>query len=167
MRPTGSREPAVAADHLPERRRRADAERSIAAIVEAAFACLSEDPDASTSAIARAAGVGRVTLYSHFPSREALLAAVVERAAAQAAAALDAAAPDQGPAREALGRLTGPALRVVDPRRRLAGAAARDPPPPRPRGGQGLRLHRGGRPIPRGPGGGGVRDGVPRAGLVG
>ena len=39
--------------------------------------------------IARAAGVSRQTVYAHFPSREALLDAVVERATAEVTAALD------------------------------------------------------------------------------
>ena len=41
--------------------------------------------------IARAAGVSRQTVYAHFPSREALLDAVVERATAEVTAALDGA----------------------------------------------------------------------------
>jgi TetR/AcrR family transcriptional repressor of mexCD-oprJ operon len=42
--------------------RRADARRNIAANLDAATTCLIRDPQVSTSAIARAAGVGRVTL---------------------------------------------------------------------------------------------------------
>ena len=74
-----SRAPEDARDHLSERRRRADTECSIAAIVEAAFDCLCEDPGVTMSAIARAAGVGRVTLYAHFPTRKALVDAVARR----------------------------------------------------------------------------------------
>ena len=109
-----SRGPDDARSQLSERRRRADAERSIAAIVEAAFDGLCRDPDVSMSAIARGAGVGRVTLYTHFPTRAALVDAVARRAVAQAAAALNAEAPDEGPAREALARLAGPGWRVLD-----------------------------------------------------
>jgi AcrR family transcriptional regulator len=74
-----SRAPEDARGHLSERRRRADTECSIAAIVEAAFDCLCEDPGVTMSAIARAAGVGRVTLYAHFPTRKALVDAVARR----------------------------------------------------------------------------------------
>ncbi|MEV6928291.1 TetR/AcrR family transcriptional regulator [Dactylosporangium sp. NPDC051485] len=48
-------------------------------ILGAAVACLSRNADASVSEIAQAAGVGRVTLYGHFPSREALVEAAVMR----------------------------------------------------------------------------------------
>ena len=51
------------------RRRRSDAERSIAAIVGAAVDAFGRRSDVSMSEIATAAGVGRVTLYAHFPSR--------------------------------------------------------------------------------------------------
>jgi AcrR family transcriptional regulator len=87
------------------RRRRADAERSIAAIVGAAVEAFSRRPDASMSEIATAAGVGRVTLYAHFPSREALIEAATQRVLAETSASLDEADLDRGPAIEALGRL--------------------------------------------------------------
>jgi AcrR family transcriptional regulator len=161
-----SREPAVAEDRRSDRPRRADAERSIAAIVDAAFDCLCEDPDVSMSAIARAAGVGRVTLYTHFPTREALLAAVVRRAVAQATAALDAEAPDEGPARDALARLAGPGWRILDRCRRLAAAAAHHLPPDRRREVQDLVLDRVERLITRGQEEGAFRSDVPRAWLV-
>jgi TetR/AcrR family transcriptional regulator, mexCD-oprJ operon repressor len=59
--------------------RRADARRNVEKILEAAVACLSRDPDASVAEIAQAAGVGRVTLYGHFGSREALIEAALTR----------------------------------------------------------------------------------------
>jgi TetR/AcrR family transcriptional repressor of mexCD-oprJ operon len=59
--------------------RRADARRNAEKIVDAAVACLGRSPDASTSEIARAAGVGRVTLYGHFPTREALVESALTR----------------------------------------------------------------------------------------
>lgn len=58
-------------------RRRADAERSIARIVAAARACLSENPYATIDDIAKAAGVGRMTLYGHFKSRADLVEAAL------------------------------------------------------------------------------------------
>lgn len=70
------------------RRLRADARKNIAAILDAATDCLARDPDASISDIAKAAGVGRVTLYGHFDSRATLVAAVVERAMTESDTAL-------------------------------------------------------------------------------
>ena len=64
-------------------RRRADAERSIARILDAAVDALGEDQEASMAEIARRAGVVRATIYVHFPTREALLDAVTERALAE------------------------------------------------------------------------------------
>ena len=60
--------------------RRADARRNIAKILDAAAERLSEDPAASVGSVAEAAGVGRVTLYGHFPSRDALVEAAVRHA---------------------------------------------------------------------------------------
>src|SRR5262249_37088322 len=145
-----SREPADARDQLSQRRRRADAERSIAAIVEAAFDGLCRDPDVTMSDIARSARVGRVTLYTHFPTRAALVDAVARRAVAQAAAALDAEAPDKGPAGEALARLAGPGWRVLDRCQHLAAAVSRDLPPVRRHEVQDLVLERVERLIVRG-----------------
>lgn len=85
-------------------RRRADAERSIARIVAAAREVLSRDPDASIDDIVKAAGVGRMTLYGHFPNRASLVeAAIVDalRAGEEVLSAVDAG----GDARAALTRL--------------------------------------------------------------
>jgi AcrR family transcriptional regulator len=83
-------------------KRRADAERSIAAITDAALDCFRSDPHTGMAAIARAAGVSRVTLYAHFPTREALLEAALDRALAEASAVLAAATSDNLPADEGL-----------------------------------------------------------------
>ena len=77
-----------------QRRRRSDADRSVQAILEAALEALASDPDASMAEIARRAGVVRATIYAHFPTREALLDAVMEHAVAQVAEATAAAEPD-------------------------------------------------------------------------
>src|SRR5919106_162729 len=80
---------------VPRRRRRADAERSM-------------------EEIAKAAGVARQTVYAHYPSREALLDAVVRRALAETVAAIDAAEPDDGRPAEALDRLVSASWQTLD-----------------------------------------------------
>ncbi|MBO8193443.1 TetR/AcrR family transcriptional regulator [Streptomyces oryzae] len=87
------------------RNRRADARRSRASILDAAIRLLNERPDAGVGAVATAAGVTRQTVYAHFPSREQLLTAVLDRLTEQTVAAMAAADPDSGPAAEALLRL--------------------------------------------------------------
>lgn len=86
----------------PRRRRRADAERSSAAILDAAIRLLGERGEASMDDIAEAAGVTRQTVYAHYSSREVLLRAVLDRATESALAALDAAELDRDSAPEAL-----------------------------------------------------------------
>jgi AcrR family transcriptional regulator len=79
---------------------RADARRNRARILEAAEAVFARrGPSASTQEIARRAGVGDGTLFRHFPTKEALLEAIIlvhiERLAAEADARIaeaDAAA---------------------------------------------------------------------------
>jgi AcrR family transcriptional regulator len=75
----------------PGRRRRSDARRSIDAILNAARIALGERPDASMEEIAAAAGVTRQTVYAHFPSRDALIGALLYAAGAETVAAIDAA----------------------------------------------------------------------------
>jgi AcrR family transcriptional regulator len=58
---------------------RADAQRSVDAIVDAAREVLAADPAASAQSIIDRAGVHRATFYRHFPSREALADAVYDR----------------------------------------------------------------------------------------
>ena len=87
------------------RKRRADAERNIQAIIDAALEALASNPDASMAEIARRAGVVRATIYMHFPTREALLDAVMENAVAQVAEATRSAEPTRGEPEEALQRV--------------------------------------------------------------
>ncbi|MEV4016569.1 TetR/AcrR family transcriptional regulator [Nonomuraea angiospora] len=117
MAKTAARQPVPA--------RRADAERNIAAIVEAGTRLLSADPTASVADIAKAAGVGRVTLYGHFPSREALVDAVLDHAVQTADAVLADDSLDTAPAPEAMARLLRSSWEVLDRHRRLFLAADR------------------------------------------
>jgi TetR/AcrR family transcriptional regulator, mexCD-oprJ operon repressor len=107
-----------------QRRQRADARRNIAAILDAALACLSRDPDASIGDIARTAGVGRVTLYGHFPTRAELVDAVFARTLAEADEALNAVDLTGDP-RAALARLVASSWQIVNRHRALLQAAQR------------------------------------------
>jgi TetR/AcrR family transcriptional regulator, mexCD-oprJ operon repressor len=91
---------------------RADARRNIELILAAAEACLARNPDASMSDIATAAGLGRVTLYGHFSSRQALVEAVVHRVLNAANAALDGVDLSGDPG-EALQRLVDATWQVT------------------------------------------------------
>jgi len=88
----------------PTRRRRSDARRSIDAILTGARAVLGERPDASMEDVAAAAGVTRQTVYAHFSSRDALIAALLEAAGAETVDAIDAARLDAVPPVDALRR---------------------------------------------------------------
>jgi len=70
--------------------RRADARQNAEKIVRAAVICLGRNSEASMNDIAQEAGVGRVTLYGHFPSREALVEAALVRLLAQGDEVLEA-----------------------------------------------------------------------------
>ncbi|MDL4814270.1 TetR/AcrR family transcriptional regulator [Actinomadura opuntiae] len=93
-------------------RRRADAERSIARIVAAARERLSIDPNAGIDDIAKAAGVGRMTLYGHFRTRADLVEAALAdalRAGDEVLSALDLT----GDPHEALSRLLHSSWKLV------------------------------------------------------
>jgi AcrR family transcriptional regulator len=72
------------------RKPRADSQRNREQLLETAKAAFTEiGADAPLEEIARRAGVGIGTLYRHFPTRDALIAAVYSRAVEQLAASAD------------------------------------------------------------------------------
>src|SRR3954467_9683395 len=91
---------------------RADAERSMRAILEAAERVLAEDAGASMEQIAEAAGLTRITVHRRFANRQALLEALAVSAKQQLIHALQHARPDAAPALVALHRVTANVLRV-------------------------------------------------------
>lgn len=79
-------------------RPRADAERNRRRLLDAAKAVFAaKGSAASLDEIAKAAGVGAGTLYRHFPTRDALIAAVYRNESEQLAAAADSLAATHPP----------------------------------------------------------------------
>ncbi|MFF2852810.1 TetR/AcrR family transcriptional regulator [Streptomyces sp. NPDC058001] len=105
--------------------KRADALRSIEAIVQAAAECLGQNPEANLSEIARAAGVGRVTLYAHFASRTEVVDAAMSRAIDRGNEVLDTINLTGDP-RLALTRYIEAGWHLVDQARALLAAAQRE-----------------------------------------
>lgn len=104
--------------------RRADGDPA-AAILEAGARLLSADPAANVADIARAAGVDEGVLHGRFPSREALVAAVLDRTVRMTDEALADEAIDAAPAPEAMAGLLRSSWEVLDRHRRLLPSADR------------------------------------------
>ena len=81
---------------------RADARRNRAAVMEAGARLLADRPMASMQEIADASGVGRTTVYRHFPAREDLVAALVSQVADETAAVTEAVVANGDSAEEVL-----------------------------------------------------------------
>jgi AcrR family transcriptional regulator len=110
---------ARATDH-----RKATAERNVAAILDAAERLLERRGPATIAAVAAEAEVSRVTVYAHFPTWEALIEAVVERAVQRSALVLDASDPGSGPAIDAFSRLLAAGWQDLARNSAIAEAAA-------------------------------------------
>ncbi|TML06370.1 MAG: TetR/AcrR family transcriptional regulator [Actinobacteria bacterium] len=94
-------------------RRRADAQRNIERILDAALEALTDDLDASMTEIARRAGVVRATIYVHYPTRDELLDAVTARAFSEIGEAIAAADPQRGEPIDALRRVVAATWRKL------------------------------------------------------
>src|SRR3954468_21829128 len=81
---------------------RADARRNRNAVLEAGARLLAERPAASMQEIADASGVGRTTVYRHFPAREDLVAALVTQVAEEATEVTNGAVAGDRTAEEVL-----------------------------------------------------------------
>jgi len=74
-------------------------------IIEQAIACLARNSNVGLEAIAKAAGVGRATLYRHFRSRADLVSAIKLRAGDQLHRVIEPVMAEDLPAREKLVRI--------------------------------------------------------------
>ncbi|MFC4009568.1 TetR/AcrR family transcriptional regulator [Nonomuraea purpurea] len=93
-------------------RLRADAERSMRAIMAAAEDVLSANPVATMEQIAEAAGVARATIHRRFASREALIEAMEVAAWREILEAVHAARPHTAPPLVALHQATANILQI-------------------------------------------------------
>lgn len=110
-----------------DRRLRADAERSVQKILEAAELVLRDDPGASMAQIAEAAGVARTTVHRRFATREALIGAMTLWATRRFDEAVQAARPETAPPLIALYQVTANVLRVKIDWGFAMGVASADP----------------------------------------
>jgi TetR/AcrR family transcriptional regulator, mexCD-oprJ operon repressor len=94
----------------PPVRRRADAERNRAHILDTAAELLRTEPTASFEDVIAATGLARTTVYRHFPTRDGLVEEIVTRALRAVHAVLEQARPFEPPFTQALRRMTCAAL---------------------------------------------------------
>ncbi|HET6831843.1 MAG TPA: TetR/AcrR family transcriptional regulator [Solirubrobacterales bacterium] len=76
-------------EHTGGKRRDAAANRQ--AVVDTAIELLAEDPDAGMAEIAERTGLGRTTVYRHFPNRKALFEGLAEEVIRQGNSEIEAA----------------------------------------------------------------------------
>jgi TetR/AcrR family transcriptional repressor of mexCD-oprJ operon len=101
-------------DQRPPEYLRADAARNLDRIVEVAARLLGDDPHVGMAAVAAAADVSRATVYRHFPTREALIAAIRSQAFEHGEQAVADCRLEEGSASEALRRLVAAWLDIAE-----------------------------------------------------
>ena len=87
-------------------------ERTRAVILEAAARVLGRRPDAAMADIADEAGVGRATLYRHFPTRDSLLQGAEEAGIAELTEGIESANLGDLPVERAIARMVSVFLRT-------------------------------------------------------
>src|SRR3954465_12123081 len=102
-------------DETSDARLRSDARRNRRTVLDAAVALLAQRPQATMQEVADASGLGRTTVYRHFPRRQDLIDALFEEVLREAAEAIDAALEAPQTPRRLLCEL-GPAMVEVGDR---------------------------------------------------
>lgn len=106
---------------------RADAQRNRARILAATATAICKNPDASVGDIAAEAGMGRVTVYGHFPTRAELIEAALVDSLERGEDVLSGVPLDGDPG-EAFRRLVSSSWVLVDRSRALLAAAQKELP---------------------------------------
>jgi AcrR family transcriptional regulator len=101
--------------------RRADAARNIDRILESAIHVFALDPSAGMNEVAAHAGVGRATLYRHFPCRDDLMAAIKAQARHEAVAAVESCQLDHGSAVDSIECIVRAVIELGDRYRFISG----------------------------------------------
>ncbi|WP_027005722.1 TetR/AcrR family transcriptional regulator [Conexibacter woesei] len=89
-------------DDTSEARLRSDARRNRRTVLDAAVTLLAQRPNATMQEVADASGLGRTTVYRHFPRRQDLIDALFEEVLREAAETVNEALASAGTARELL-----------------------------------------------------------------
>jgi AcrR family transcriptional regulator len=89
-------------DETSETRLRSDARRNRRTVLDAAVTLLAQHPNATMQEVADASGLGRTTVYRHFPRRQDLIDALFEEVLREAAITVGQAVDAAAGARELL-----------------------------------------------------------------
>jgi AcrR family transcriptional regulator len=89
-------------DDTSDARLRSDARRNRRTVLDAAVALLAQRPQATMQEVADASGLGRTTVYRHFPRRQDLIDALYEEVLREAAETVQEAVARADTARELL-----------------------------------------------------------------
>jgi AcrR family transcriptional regulator len=108
-------------DQTSDARLRSDARRNRRTVLDAAVALLAQRPQATMQEVADASGLGRTTVYRHFPRRQDLIDALFAEVIHDAADTIAEALRSAGSARELLCEL-GPRFIAIGDRYRFIDA---------------------------------------------
>jgi AcrR family transcriptional regulator len=101
-------------DETSDARLRSDARRNRRTVLDAAVALLAQRPQATMQEVADASGLGRTTVYRHFPRRQDLIDALYEEVLREAAETVLEAVERAANARELLCDLGGRIISIGD-----------------------------------------------------